>query len=396
MTDKSKKGLFMDRKVSNRKAFLINLLYVAAIIALIFLAFKYALGYLAPFLISFLVAAALHPLIRWIAKKTRIKASIAGIVVALLFWVVMIALILLILYLLTREAIALLGNMGDISHVVQSVADQIEIWLEGLYASFNGTAASLLDSSIDSVTKSIINFTANIAGSIVDFATYIALKLPSVLLFLLVTVLSSVFLCSDYTNVRTFLSCQLPPRYYSKYVLVRNFIGGTIGKFIRAYGLIMCITFCELLLSFSILKLNYAVLLALLITIFDVLPYVGCSTVLIPWGVISIALGNISLGIGLLVTSIVIGIVRNTIEPKIVGKQIGLHPLIVLVSIYIGGKILGLIGIFIFPITIMFIKMLKEEGYIRGWKSVPAQQQPRPARTARRGGHRDDARDDTD
>ena len=87
---------------------------------------------------------------------------------------------------------------------------------------------------------------------------------------------------------------------------------------------------------------------------------------------------------------------RNTIEPKIVGKQIGLHPLIVLVSIYIGGKILGLIGIFIFPITIMFIKMLKEEGYIRGWKSVPAPQQPRPARTARRGGHRDDARDDTD
>ena len=158
----------------------------------------------------------------------------------------------------------------------------------------------------------------------------------------------------------------------------------------------MCITFCELLLSFSILKLNYAVLLALLITIFDVLPLCRLQHGTDSLGVISIALGNISLGIGLLVTSIVIGIVRNTIEPKIVGKQIGLHPLIVLVSIYIGGKILGLIGIFIFPITIMFIKMLKEEGYIRGWKSVPAPQQPRPARTARRGGHRDDARDDTD
>ena len=136
----------MDRKVSHRKAFLINLLYIAAIIALIYLAFKYALGYLAPFIISLLVAAAMHPLIRWVAKKTRIKASIVGIGVALLFWAVMIALILLILYLLTREAITLLGNMGDISHVIQSVADQIEIWLEGLYASFNGTATSLLDS----------------------------------------------------------------------------------------------------------------------------------------------------------------------------------------------------------------------------------------------------------
>lgn len=387
----------MDRKVSHRKAFLINLLYIAAIIALIYLAFKYALGYLAPFIISLLVAAAMHPLIRWVAKKTRIKASIVGIGVALLFWAVMIALILLILYLLTREAITLLGNMGDISHVIQSVADQIEIWLEGLYASFNGTATSLLDSSIDSITKSIINFTTNIAGSIVNFATNIALKLPSVLLFMLVTVLSSVFLCSDYENVRSFLSYQLPTRYYSKYVLVRNFIGGTIGKFVRAYGLIMCITFCELLLSFSILKLNYAVLLALLITIFDVLPYVGCSTILIPWGVISIALHNISLGIGLLITSIVIGIVRNTIEPKIVGKQIGLHPLVVLISIYIGGKILGLLGIFVFPISIMFIKMLKEEGYIRAWKSLPEQERPKPHRAAKRGRHRDDdARDDVD
>ena len=79
------------------------------------------------------------------------------------------------------------------------------------------------------------------------------------------------------------------------------------------------------------------------------------------------------------------------------GKQIGLHPLVVLISIYIGGKILGLFGIFVFPISIMFIKMLKEEGYIRAWKSLPEQERPKPHRAAKRGRHRDDdARDDVD
>lgn len=369
----------MDDKFKNRKIFLINLIYLFAIIALAYFGLKYALGYFAPFLISFLVATALYPMIESLHRKTHLKTNILGAIVAVLFWLIAIFFIVLILYFLTREAINLLGNIGDISVVIQSAAERIEAWLKNLYASFNGASTDFLDASVNSVAESIIEFTAGTAGAIVDFAANIALKLPGVLLFVLVTILSTVFLCGDYLHIRSFLSYQLPTRSYSKYVLIRNFIGDTVGKFIRAYGMIMCLTLCELIFSFLILRINYAVLLALIIAVFDVLPYVGCSTILIPWSMICILRGDPKTGIGLLITSIIIGIVRNAVEPRIVGKQIGLHPLVILISIYIGGKILGLFGILLFPTAIMFLKMLKEEGYIKGWKTMP------PDRTERGG-----------
>ena len=144
---------------------------------------------------------------------------------------------------------------------------------------------------------------------------------------------------------------------------------------IRAYGLIMFITFCELFLGLSILNLtgimnnSYVVIIAVAIAIFDILPVAGSGGILIPWAVISLVLGNFSQAIGLIVIYIIISIIRQYIEPKIVGSSLGVHPIVTLAGLYFGLKLFGFLGMFIVPITIMAIKAFNDAGRIHLYNS---------------------------
>ncbi|MDF2611951.1 MAG: putative rane protein, partial [Lachnospiraceae bacterium] len=113
---------------------------------------------------------------------------------------------------------------------------------------------------------------------------------------------------------------------------------GTLGKFIKAYAAIISITFLELSAGFWILGIPNALLFGGLIAIIDVMPILGTGAVLLPWSIIAFILGNTKVGIGMLVIYIVITVVRQSIEPKIVGQQIGLHPIVTLILMFVGAQ----------------------------------------------------------
>lgn len=141
-----------------------------------------------------------------------------------------------------------------------------------------------------------------------------------------------------------------------------------VGKLIKSYSIIMSITFVELSIGLSILKISNPFLIALAISVFDILPILGAGGVLLPWAIFSLILGNVPLGIGLFILYGVIMVVRQVIEPKIVGQQIGLHPIATLLCMFIGAKLLGVIGLFLFPITATIIKGMNDEGVIHLFK----------------------------
>ena len=126
----------------------------------------------------------------------------------------------------------------------------------------------------------------------------------------------------------------------------------------------MTITFFELYLGVSLLKIPAAPILALLVAVVDILPVLGTGTVLIPWGLVLLILGNTFLGVGILVLYLVITVVRQTLEPKIIGSQVGLHPIVTLLCIYAGAQLIGVVGIFAFPVIATVIKKLNDEGTI--------------------------------
>ena len=137
---------------------------------------------------------------------------------------------------------------------------------------------------------------------------------------------------------------------------------------IRAQLTLTAITFCELFIGFSILRVNYAFLFALLTAVFDALPILGVGGILLPWALYSLLSGNYLYAVGLLVIYGVIFIVRQFLEPRIIGTQIGLPPIVTLMSIYVGLRIFGVFGALLFPIIVITLKYSQEKGYLRIWK----------------------------
>ena len=126
----------------------------------------------------------------------------------------------------------------------------------------------------------------------------------------------------------------------------------------------MCITFAELSVGLSIIRIENAVLIAFVISIFDILPVLGTGGIMIPWTIIAALQGNYSLALGLLIVYIIITIIRNILEPKIVGSQVGLHPLVTLMSLFVGAQLFGVLGLFGLPITLSLLKNLNDKGTI--------------------------------
>ena len=127
-------------------------------------------------------------------------------------------------------------------------------------------------------------------------------------------------------------------------------------KYLRVYLFLMFITFCELFAGFTILRVEYSFLLALVITVIEILPVLGVGTALVPWSIVELLGRDFRMGFGLLILWAVITVVRQIAEPHIVGETIGLHPLLTLVGMYIGFRVFGIVGMLLAPALIIAVR----------------------------------------
>ena len=137
-----------------------------------------------------------------------------------------------------------------------------------------------------------------------------------------------------------------------------------IRVYIRSYSLLFLLTFTELTIGFLIFQIPHSLLVAVLIAIFDILPVLGTGGVLIPWAVILAVIGNYPLAAGILILYVIITVVRNSVEPRIVGKQIGLHPLLTLIAMFTGVSLAGLPGLILLPMAVMIFVNMEKNGAI--------------------------------
>ncbi len=145
---------------------------------------------------------------------------------------------------------------------------------------------------------------------------------------------------------------------------INKFAAGIGFKYVKAYAILMAVTFAELALGLSILRVDKAILVAALIAVIDLLPVLGTGGVMVPWIIVELIKGNIPFAIGLAVLYLIIIIVRNILEPKLIGKQIGLHPLVMLICMYVGLKLFGFIGLFALPVAVVIAKQLYDNDKI--------------------------------
>ena len=209
---------------------------------------------------------------------------------------------------------------------------------------------------------------SGISDGVIDGVSGAAAGIPGILMNILIAVVATVFMELEFHSIKGFLKRQIPEKYLKSLQEGKEYVTGTIGKCVLSYCLIFVMTFLELLLGLFVLGIDGAVVIAFLIAVLDILPVLGTGTVLVPWGLIALAAGNIKTGIGVLVLYIVITVVRNIVEPKLVGRQMGLSPVLMLPCMLLGLKFFGILGLFGVPFAVAFIKTLNDRGIVKLYK----------------------------
>ncbi len=368
--------------ISRRKSFLINLGYFGVIGIVVVLVIRYALASLMPFLIAAVAAAILRPVLRLLNQRWKIPRKLAGVSITVLFFL-LIASLGIVLFDRAFDAVmsfvrALPGLWSD---TLMPALKVVGYDLAEKLAQMNVDISFSVDELLAPLGTSITSLSTKLVGMAGNFA----FSLPSALISVIICIVSTLFMLFDWDKMVGFVELQIPD---SKRDLVRKVVrqsNATIRQFIVSYGLILLITFSELSVGFTIIGFKNAFLLAALISVFDILPVVGCGGVLIPWMLISFIIGNNWAGIGLGLLYIVITIVRNIIEPKIVGKQVGLHPLVTLMSMVIGSSLMGGVGLFGLPITLAVINKMNKDGVLHLYRTGSERQDsPKKEKTARK------------
>ena len=378
----------MNPKVEKRRDFLINLLYLAAILGLAYVFFKYLFWMAAPFLLTFFFAMLLQRPLRWLDKKTEKKAhtfwSIALVILSVMIIIIPLVLIFIGIGNKISDFVSyLVGQLDDIptflATLEKEILDLLKHLPSGLYKTLSNTVTESFTKLIqggESATSAIDMDTIKSGLSTGISGMYSVVKnIPSVLIVIVIGFVAWIFFTKDYDKVVRFIQRQMPKDKKNTLVEFKQVFYKTIITMFRAYGLIMCITFGELLLGFSILSMlgimknGYFALIAAGIAIFDILPVAGSGGILIPWAIVCLVTGNYKQAIGLIIIYVVITVIRQYIEPKIVGTSLGVNPIVTLMGLYFGLKLFGFIGMFVVPITIMTLKALNDNGRISIWKT---------------------------
>lgn len=346
--------------------FLITFAYYAVIAALAYVVLRYALPMLAPFVIGAAIAYLLRFPIRFLHRKAKLPYKGAAILVVLLFFgligtALVLAGVKAINWLV--DAINLLPTMYT-THALPFFAEVTQN-LEKIFIDLDPDTLSTLENLAQKALDSAGSLISSLSGTAVSALSGAAVSIPGLFLKLVLLIISTFFIAIDYETIKAFLVRQLDDKTHNLLWEIKNYVGGTLWVCIRSYAIIMALTFVELSIGLSIVKIDHAVIVALLIAIFDILPVLGTGGIMIPWTVLTAIQGDFRLSLGLLIIYIVITIIRNIIEPKIVGGQLGLHPVVTLSSMFAGAQLFGVIGLFGFPIGLSLLRHLNDRGVIK-------------------------------
>lgn len=352
-------------KTEKRRRFIINLTYWLLVLALVYVLVKYLLPLVTPFVIAFVIAFMLRSPIRFLVNKCRMGPKLASALSVTLFFLTVGALI----GFAGAEIFMFLKNLflGLPSAYTNSIAPallKLNDWIRETVGQLDPEIIAAIDTALNNIVRSLGNIITSFSFSVVGGITVAATGLPVLLITVLMTIISTFFLSADYERVTGFLLAQLSEKNRELVHQIRIYIVEILFKYIKSYSLIMLITFGELSIGLSVLGVKNAILIALLIAIFDILPVLGTGGIMIPWLIISFINGDIRMGVGLLILYIVITVIRNVIEPKIIGQHVGLHPIVTLIAMFVGTALFGVVGLFGLPISLAIINSLNETGAI--------------------------------
>ena len=341
--------------MEQKKDFIINFIYYGIVVALVFLSFKYIAPVLVPFIIAFSIAFILRKPIKKIENSLHLNHKITAVLVLLLFYIIVGTIVVM-------GVIGIVNFFKDFAEQLPMIyTDTIEPFLNSGYEQIVDDLNSMSPENrqsffqiVTEVYEYLKQFLSGLTNVVVGLATHLVTAVPKLFMSTILMLISSFFFVIDYDTIINFINRNL----IKKYVIcqeIQTFVKDKLLVIGKSYLIIISMTFIELVIALNIFKVENAAIIAVCIALFDILPICGTGGIMIPWGLIALASENYFLGFGLLVTYLVMTIIRQIVEPKLVGTSLGLHPIATLMLMLIGMRFFGVVGMLGLPIFASFL-----------------------------------------
>lgn len=340
---------------------ILNLLTALVILLLCIFLLPRCIGFFMPFIIGWIISLIASPLVRFLEEKLKIrrKAVSAFVIVAVL------AAVILLVYgvgvKLVRETVGFINELPVMWENIQAEFIQIGSNLEGLFRRLPMDAQEQLMNFWSGIGNWFSEFIGNVGTPTFTAVGNFAKRLPDVFMAVIMTLLSSYFFVADKSYLSDFVKKYVPETIYYRCDLIQRSFRNAVGGYFKAQLKIEVWIYILIFIGLLILNINYAFLIAFGIALIDLLPVFGAGTIMIPWAVIEILSGEYKRAIGLLIIWCVGQIVRQLIQPKIVGDSIGIDPIPTLFLLYIGYHAAGVMGMILaLPIGIILMNLYEE------------------------------------
>lgn len=326
-----------------------------------FIAFFSTLNYTLPFMLALLCAFSLKKPTLYLVKKFKLKNSSASLITTIVFFTIIISLMIWGITSLTQEAIQLGKNAQSYISTngytdVNGFVDKIKVY----YKNLDPQIAKIIESNISNITSKLSSLTLSISTKVLNIFVSFVTSIPYLIMLILFTLLATYFFTRDITNKTNGFTKYLSKGRSDKLFFIFNESKRMLGNYIISYMIIIGVTLAETLVIFLIFKVKYAVLLSVLCAFFDILPIFGISAIYIPLAIIYFLSKSYIQAFGLLISYVIVSIIRQLIEPKIVSSTLGIHPVAVLAALFIGLKANGISGMFFCMFLVVFYNIFKK------------------------------------
>lgn len=337
---------------------LVSLVFsLTATVLFIYVGIK-AIFYFMPFVIGWILSVIAGPLVTFLEKKLKIMKRLGSAITIILVLALCIGLIYLIISQIWEEISVLIRNFPSMYHDLERGMSQIGAQGNTLFERFpeqiQNSWATLMN-NLDDTASSLIG---RIGEPTIEVAGNVAKRIPSVLIGTIVAFVSAYFFIADKENLGEWVKKVVPKSITSRLLLVGENLKYAMGGYFKAQFKIMGVVFAILLVGFTLMQIRFSILLAIAIAFLDFLPFFGTGTALIPWAIYKFLVGDYKMVAALVILYGVTQLVRQLIQPKLVGDSMGLNPLYTLFLLYLGYRVGSVLGmIFAVPVGLILLNL---------------------------------------
>lgn len=333
-----------------------RILNIILIIIGIYIGTKMAAFYM-PFIIAFIISLMIEPAIKYLMKKTNLSRRMSSIIIFLIVFSIIIGAV-------TWGIVSLISESTNLLQTLNLYIDRAYTQIQDAIGKMNISKLSISSNVYSLVQNSSKEILFKISSWLTEFLTKLIngiTSIPTIAIYAVITILSLYFICTDRIYILDFMEHHMPSKWMQKLAIHIKEISKNLGGYLKAEAILILVSFVISVIGlygFKFLGMNvrYPLLIALAIGFVDALPILGSGSVMVPWAIISALNGDIKLGIAIIVLWIIMSVVRQFLEPKIVSGKIGIHPIFTLIAMYTGYKVIGVMGMLVGPIVLIILK----------------------------------------